>query len=142
MRKMSRLASAVAVLCLTCFLAAHNPAVAQQQYEIQVFKLNDHLIVFYTGRLAPPSVPADQRTWAESGALDLGIATFAIHSGREALVYDTFTSTDLAKWVRSYLERMGIARFTVVNSHWHLDRNRQQRGPRRGNHEPPAHGWG
>jgi cyclase len=79
------------------------------------------LTVFYTGRLAPPSVPADQRTWGEAGALDLGIATFAIHSGREALVYDTFTSTDLAKWVRSYLEQMGIARFTLVNSHWHLD---------------------
>src|SRR4051812_12139162 len=122
MRKMSRLISAVAVLWLTCFLAADNPAVAQQQqYEIQVFKLNDHLTVFYTGRLAPPSVPADQRTWGESGALDLGIATFAIHSGREALVYDTFTSPDLAKWVRSYLERMGVARFTLVNSHWHLD---------------------
>jgi glyoxylase-like metal-dependent hydrolase (beta-lactamase superfamily II) len=45
----------------------------------------------------------------------------AIHRGDEALIYDTFTSLEQARWVRRYLEGQGIRRFTVVQSHWHLD---------------------
>ena len=41
-------------------------------------------------------------------------ATYAIHSGNQALVFDTFTSTAQAQWVHRYLERRGIERFTVV----------------------------
>jgi glyoxylase-like metal-dependent hydrolase (beta-lactamase superfamily II) len=46
---------------------------------------------------------------------------YSIHSGAEAVVYDTFTSVAHAEFVRGYLATMGIKRFTVVLSHWHLD---------------------
>ena len=36
-------------------------------------------------------------------------------------VYDTFTSVPQAKFVRDYLTKKGIKKFTVVHSHWHLD---------------------
>jgi cyclase len=46
---------------------------------------------------------------------------YAIHSGSEVVVYDTFTSVPHAEFVRGYLQKMVIKKFTVVLSHWHLD---------------------
>jgi len=51
----------------------------------------------------------------------VGVATYVIHRAGRALVYDTYPSTQQARWVRDYLVKMGIHHFTVVNSHWHLD---------------------
>ena len=53
--------------------------------------------------------------------MKLGIGTYAIHRGDQAIVYDTFASMAQAKFVRDHLENMGIRKFTVVYSHWHLD---------------------
>ena len=53
--------------------------------------------------------------------MKLGVGTYAIHSGDQAVVYDTFTSVPQAEFVRDYLEKMRIKKFTVVHSHWHLD---------------------
>ena len=50
-----------------------------------------------------------------------GVATYAIYRGDEAVIYDTFTSSAQARWVRKHLEQRGVKRFTVVLSHWHLD---------------------
>jgi glyoxylase-like metal-dependent hydrolase (beta-lactamase superfamily II) len=53
--------------------------------------------------------------------LNVGVATYVIHRGDAALVYDTYPTTQEAQWVRDYLQKAGIKRFTVANSHWHLD---------------------
>src|SRR5205823_1481835 len=39
----------------------------------------------------------------------------------EAIVYDTHVSLDHARAVRLALEQLGVTRFQVVLSHWHLD---------------------
>jgi metallo-beta-lactamase superfamily protein len=49
------------------------------------------------------------------------VATYVIHRGDEALVYDTYPSAEEVKWARDYLTKAGIRHFTLVNSHWHLD---------------------
>ena len=87
----------------------------------RVFEINDHLLGFYDGRPAETSVPAGKQNWADFGAMNVGVATYVIHRGDRALVYDTYPSTPQARWVRDYLEKIGIRHFTVVNSHWHLD---------------------
>jgi glyoxylase-like metal-dependent hydrolase (beta-lactamase superfamily II) len=46
---------------------------------------------------------------------------YAINSGKEAIVYDIFTSVAHAEFVRLYLEKLGARKFTAVLSHWHLD---------------------
>ena len=85
-----------------------------------VLPINDHLIAFYDGRTTERMYP--QWNWFDDAAVLLGIATYAIHDGDQALVYDTFASVEQATWVRNWLEtELGIAEFTVVNSHWHLD---------------------
>ena len=51
----------------------------------------------------------------------MGVATYVIHRGDQALVYDAFPYAEEAKFVRDYLTKAGIRHFVLVNSHWHLD---------------------
>ena len=88
---------------------------------ITVIDLNDHLICFFTGRDPSGRRAFEGWNWFDDAAMQLGIAIYAVHHGDHALLYDTFTSVPHARWVRDYLERRGIKRFTVVLSHWHLD---------------------
>jgi cyclase len=87
---------------------------------IKVQVLTDYLIYFFDGR-RPAERFAKDWNWFDDAAMKLGVGTYAIHSGDEAVVYDTFTSVPQAKFVRDYLSKMGIKKFTVVHSHWHLD---------------------
>lgn len=89
--------------------------------DMRVFQINDYLLSFYDGRPAEPSHHPQAETWADEGALNVGVATYVIHRGDAALVYDTYPTTQEAQWVRNYLQSAGIKRFTVANSHWHLD---------------------
>ena len=93
--------------------------VGASEMDMRVFAINDHLTAFYTGRASEP--PNRKLTWEDYAALNMGVATYAIHRGDRALVYDAFTSAALAQWVRDYLTKAGIKHFTLVNSHWHLD---------------------
>ena len=86
---------------------------------IEVSRLNPYLLFFFDGRDAASASAGDN--WVADAAMKLGVGTYAIHRGDEAIVYDTFPSVAQARWVRAYLEDMGIRRFTVVLSHWHLD---------------------
>jgi len=87
---------------------------------IRVTHHTPYLISFYAGR-EPYRRLIAERNWFDDSAMALGTAMYAIHSGAEAVVYATFASMPQAKFVRGYLERMGIRKFTVVLSHWHLD---------------------
>ena len=88
---------------------------------MRVFTINDHLLSFYDGRPAETATPAGKQNWADFGAMNVGVATYVIHRGDRALVYDSYPSTTQARWVRQYLVKIGIRHFTLVNSHWHLD---------------------
>ena len=100
-------------------LAPH--ASSTRAMDMRVFEINDYLIGFYDGRPPQAPRPSGTRSWADCGALDVGVCTYVIHRGDQALVYDTFPSVREAQWVRDYLSERGIRSFTVVNSHWHLD---------------------
>jgi glyoxylase-like metal-dependent hydrolase (beta-lactamase superfamily II) len=104
------------------FGAATSPVgLAQQPSTQRVFTINDHLIAFYDGRDPSGKRYRAEWNWVDDGAMKLGVATYAIHKGDQAIVFDTFTSVEQARWVRTYLEKRGIRRFTVVLSHWHMD---------------------
>jgi len=78
------------------------------------------VLAFYDGRVAGYRF-AEGSNWVDEGALSLGIASYAIIDGDEALVYDTHVSVPHAQVIRNELERRGVRRITVVLSHWHLD---------------------
>lgn len=89
--------------------------------EIRVLPINDHVIAFDDGRPDESSVDLAKATWADHGANFVGVATYAVVDGTEALVYDTYPSVEQARQVRSWLEKRGVRHFIVANSHWHLD---------------------
>jgi cyclase len=96
-------------------------AAAAESDTRQVIRINDHLLAFYDGRDPSGKRYRPEWNWVDDGAMKLGVATYAIHEGDQAIVYDTFTSPEQARWVRDYLERQGIRHFVVVLSHWHPD---------------------
>ncbi len=78
------------------------------------------LIAYYDGRV-PDYRFMPHRNWVDDGALSLGIASFALVSGHQALVYDSHISVEHANFIRTDLERRGVKHITVLLSHWHLD---------------------
>jgi cyclase len=88
---------------------------------LRVSKPYPAVYAFYDGRV-PGYRFAQEKNWLDEGALSLGIASYAIVSGAEALVYDTHVSVPHAAEIREVLAReAGVTKFTVLLSHWHLD---------------------
>jgi glyoxylase-like metal-dependent hydrolase (beta-lactamase superfamily II) len=78
------------------------------------------VLAFYDGRPDEFGVSSPDN-WVEDGALSLGIASYAIIDGGEALVYDTHVSKQHAGFIREHLASRGVRNCTVLLSHWHLD---------------------
>jgi cyclase len=89
-------------------------------HHTRVLRPADGLYAFYDGRIEDYRFD-DAPNWVDDGAIGLGIASYAVVSGDRALVYDTHTSIEHARFVRAALEEEGVESFTVVLSHWHLD---------------------
>jgi glyoxylase-like metal-dependent hydrolase (beta-lactamase superfamily II) len=83
-------------------------------------RLADNLLGFYDGR-GPSAFSAPIDNWVDDGALSLGICSFAIVDGAEAIVYDTHVSIARARRIREAVEQLGARSIRVVLSHWHLD---------------------
>jgi cyclase len=86
----------------------------------RVLSINEHLYGFYDGR-ASARPEAAEPSWVDDGALSLGICTYALVDGADAVVVDTGISVDHGRAVRRTLEQAGVERLTVLLSHWHLD---------------------
>lgn len=78
------------------------------------------VLAFYDGRVAGHRF-ATGDNWVDDGALSLGIASYTIVSGDQALIYDTHISVDHARAIRADLVARGVTKITVVLSHRHLD---------------------
>jgi cyclase len=86
----------------------------------RVIDAHPNILAFYDGRVEGHSF-MPEANWVDDGALSLGIASYAVISGKEALVYDTHVSKAHAQFVRDSLTARGVTDFIVVLSHWHLD---------------------
>jgi cyclase len=86
----------------------------------RVLRPADGILAFYHGRI-PGQRYAEERNWVDEGAISVGIASYAIVDGPEALVYDTHVSVEHGRLIRETLEAEGAREITVVLSHWHLD---------------------
>lgn len=89
-------------------------------HHLRVLRPAENVLAFYDGRVEGYRFAPDDN-WVDAGALSLGIASFALVSGRHALVYDTHVSLEHARFVRDTLSAEGARELTVVLSHWHLD---------------------
>lgn len=109
-----------ALAALGLFLATTASA-QDAAHAVRAIPINDHLTAFYQGRPEEASVPQGPRHWPDLGAIFVGVATYAVHDGDTALVYDTFTDPASAQWVRDWLAKAGVRHFILATSHWHLD---------------------
>lgn len=80
-----------------------------------------NVIAFYDGRIPGVRAWSEAANWLDDGAYELGVASYAIVDGDEALVYDTHISCPHAQIVRRTLAGLGVRRFTVLLSHSHRD---------------------
>ncbi|MDX8438643.1 MBL fold metallo-hydrolase [Mesorhizobium australafricanum] len=80
-----------------------------------------NVLGFYDGRIDGVRIWSDEPNWLDDGAYTLGICTYAIVDGSQALVYDTHISLTHARFIRRTLEDMGVTSIRVVLSHWHDD---------------------
>jgi cyclase len=79
------------------------------------------LFAYYDGRVSGKRLYSEHPNWVDDGAYSLGIASYSIVSGSEALVYDTHISLSHARFIRSHLGARGVTSIRVVLSHWHDD---------------------
>jgi glyoxylase-like metal-dependent hydrolase (beta-lactamase superfamily II) len=93
--------------------------VVSEPLAIRVLEPAPGVLAFYAGR--DGSRFAAEPNWVDEGAIGLGLASYAVLAGEDALVYDTGVSVAWGAAVRAELERRGARRYTVVLSHWHLD---------------------
>jgi glyoxylase-like metal-dependent hydrolase (beta-lactamase superfamily II) len=79
------------------------------------------LFAYYDGRVEGRRLHSQDPNWLDDGAYALGIASYAVVDGHEALVYDTHVSLPHARAIRAHLEGLGCTAIRVVLSHWHDD---------------------
>jgi len=79
------------------------------------------IFAYYDGRVRGKRLHAEGPNWLDDGAYSLGVASYAIVDGAEAVVYDTHISLAHARAIRAHLERLGVHTIRVVLSHWHKD---------------------
>ena len=87
---------------------------------LRILEPHPGILAFYDGRISGQRF-MEQSNWVDEGALSLGIASYAIVSGTQALVYDTHVSVPHAQAIRAALTARGVTDITVVLSHWHKD---------------------
>jgi cyclase len=88
---------------------------------LRIHRLNESVYAFYDGRIDGVRAYSEAPNWLDDGAYSLGVCSYAIVSGDEALVYDTSISLPHARIIRRTLEDAGVRRIRVVLSHWHVD---------------------
>ncbi|MDB5363438.1 MAG: fold metallo-hydrolase [Rhodospirillales bacterium] len=88
---------------------------------MRVLRPAPHVVGFYDGRIAGLRAHSEQPNWLDDGAFTLGICSYAIVDGADALVYDTHISRPHAGIIRRTLEELGVTRIRVALSHWHAD---------------------
>lgn len=88
---------------------------------VRVLEPHPGLFAYYDGRVSGKRLYSEHPNWVDDGAYSLGIASYSIVRGSEALVYDTHISLSHARFIRSHLQAQGVTSIRVVLSHWHDD---------------------
>jgi cyclase len=75
---------------------------------------------YYDGRVGGRLVSEEKNT-IDDGAFVLGVATYAIVSGSEALFFDAGITSEHAKFMLDHVKGLGVIKVTLVYSHFHSD---------------------
>ncbi|KAF2730159.1 Zn-dependent hydrolase [Polyplosphaeria fusca] len=87
---------------------------------IRIFEPYPGIFAYYDGRTGE-RFHSEDPNWLDDGAFTLGVSTYAIVSGSEALLYDAGITTDHAAFMLNHVETLGVNKTTLVYSHFHND---------------------
>lgn len=88
---------------------------------LRILEPSPGIFAYYDGRVPGARLYSAAANWLDDGAYSLGIASYAVVGGRDAIIFDSHISIDHARAIRNHLEGLGVTRFTLVLSHWHDD---------------------
>jgi cyclase len=87
---------------------------------LRIFQPHHGIFAYYDGRI--PGYRFDPRpNWVDDGALEVGIASFALVQRHQAIVYDTGTTPAHGATIKAHLDGLGVTDTRIVYSHWHKD---------------------
>jgi cyclase len=87
---------------------------------LRIVRPHRGIFAYYDGRVS--GYRFDPRpNWVDDGALEVGIASFALIAGHQAIVYDTGTTSAHGAAVKAHLDGLGVTDLRIVYSHWHKD---------------------
>ncbi len=87
---------------------------------LRILQPHPGIFAYYDGRI-PGYRFSERDNWVDDGALSLGIASYALVQGDQALVYDTGTTPAHGQAIRAHLDSIGVRQRRVILSHWHRD---------------------
>ncbi len=88
---------------------------------LRILEPASNILAFYDGRIPNTRLFSQEANWLDDGAYALGIASYVVFDGNDALVFDTGISIAHATLVRKEIERRGVTSIQVVLSHHHRD---------------------
>ncbi|KAH8897645.1 beta-lactamase domain-containing protein [Thozetella sp. PMI_491] len=78
------------------------------------------IFAYYDGRTGD-RYHSEEPNWLDDGAFTLGVATYSIVNGSEALLFDAAITTDHAAAMLNHVKSLGVTKTTTVYSHYHND---------------------
>jgi cyclase len=102
-----------------CFLKVR--AMSSMTATMRILEPYPGLFAYYDGRIEGKRLYSEAPNWLDDGAYSLGIAAYALVDGRQAIVYDSHTTIEHARAMRTHLETLGVTDIRLVLSHWHAD---------------------
>ena len=88
---------------------------------LRLFEPAPGVFAYYDGRIAGRRLHGPASNWLDDGAYALGIASYAVVDGDEALVFDSHITLAHARAIRAHLTGLGVRSFRLLLSHWHDD---------------------
>ncbi|MGL5008733.1 MAG: hypothetical protein ACRC6I_02530, partial [Paracoccaceae bacterium] len=88
----------------------------QSPPHLRILQPHPGLFAYYDGRIA--GYRFDPRpNWVDDGALEVGIASYALVQGDQAIVYDTGTIPAHGAAIKAHLDGLGVTDLRIVYSH-------------------------
>ncbi|PVI02552.1 beta-lactamase domain-containing protein [Periconia macrospinosa] len=78
------------------------------------------IFAYYDGRTGERFHSAAPN-WLDDGAFTLGVATYSIVSGSDALLFDAAITPEIAAFMLNHVKSLGATKITTVYSHFHND---------------------
>ncbi|KAF2022723.1 Metallo-hydrolase/oxidoreductase [Setomelanomma holmii] len=78
------------------------------------------IFAYYDGRTGR-RFHSEDPNWLDDGAFTLGVCTYSIVSGSEALFIDAGITTNIAAYMLKHVTTLGVTNTSMVYSHYHND---------------------